>query len=130
VTQVQIQHVHNIKPPEKAGAPAAAPPAGPMAPGPMNPMPPGGSGPGRFPVNPQAGAAKPAVNEEDPNLVELGIYGISALYERYEAPKESGGPSGTPGPGGPAAPGPGGPAGPGPGGPGQAKPPAPPGPGR
>lgn len=63
-----------------------------------------------------APAAKPAVNEDDPNLVELAVYGIAALYESYDPNKPADtaapdptkkpptGPGPGPGPGGPTKP--------------------------
>ncbi len=104
VTQVQIQHVHNIKPPEKADAAPASAPAAPPT-GPAGPMPMGGSGGMGGPAG-TAQPAKPAVNEEDPNLVELGIYGISCLYDHYDPNKPPAG-SSEPPPPGHGAPGPG-----------------------
>jgi hypothetical protein len=102
VTQWQIQHVHNIKqehPTAPSGGQARA----------DNPMPPGPGippGPGGFPGN--AGQpAKAAGDEEDPNLVELAVYGIAALYEPFDASKKveagPGGPDKPPAAGGPAA---------------------------
>ncbi len=110
VTQVQIQHVRGIKPEappgDKAGAPANAggtnPPAGGSGLGPMG-MP--GVTPGAGNTGTTQAAAK---TEDDPNLVELAVYGIAALYENFEAFKaKAAAGSGGSGPGGPA---PGGPA--------------------
>jgi hypothetical protein len=112
VTQVQLQHVHNIKPEHTLtpAAPAAGRPEQPNGPGPMGMPDRGGtSGAGQ--------AAKPAGEEEDPNLVELAVYGIAALYEHFDpardaAPGDSAGPANTTGTGGsapPKTPAPGGP---------------------
>jgi hypothetical protein len=114
VTQVQIQHVRNIKPeaPPTTGNAGAGNPPG-------NNPPAGGSGPvgmnqGGGNVATTKGAAK---SEEDPNLVELAIYGIAAIYERFDPnkvnaspgqggppPGRAGGPGGPGGAGGPAGP--------------------------
>lgn len=76
---------------------------GPVRPGPgPGPTPPGpGTGPG--------GPKQVAPAEADPNLVEVAVYGIAALYERFD-PSAVGTPTKTPaGPGGkqPDKPGPG-----------------------
>jgi hypothetical protein len=50
-------------------------------------FPPGGPGPSPPPPGPGPGGGKPGPTEADPNLVELGIYGIAALYERFDPSK-------------------------------------------
>lgn len=102
ITQVQWQHAHGIK----SGALALAPGGGgieqpgPFPPG-MGPKPPKFPGGGMVPpgggmVPPGGGIVPPggilpggapsagAGDEDDPNLVELAVYGIAALYERYQ----------------------------------------------
>jgi hypothetical protein len=86
----------------KFGAPGAAGPAMPSMPG-------GFRGPGG-PGMPPGGTAGDAGDEADPNLVELTVYGIAVLYERFPPkPKPEGdanNPAGTPAPNGVPAPAP------------------------
>ncbi len=68
---------------------------------------PSGPSPGRFRAGATVGAAPVASSEDDPNLLEVAIYGIATLYERYP-PKNAAAEPGKPGAGGqpaPAAPG-------------------------
>jgi hypothetical protein len=81
------------------GVPGPGEPGGPGGPG--GPIGFGGPvGTGGFPGDPGASApgygttTQPTLSEEDANLVELGVYGVITLYERYrptpkgEAPKD------------------------------------------
>ena len=79
-------------------------------PGPV--MPPGAVGPGSpgYPGS-SSGSGQSVVSDSQitSGLVELSVYGIVSLYEKYEAPKPadagaSGTPSGTPQPGAPTTP--------------------------
>jgi hypothetical protein len=125
VTQVQINHVRNVRQPapgkEQTGNAASANPMNPM-----NPMgsglaavaPRGGAGsrvpteemgqtrptgsapqPGMVPGGTQTPAPTPG-SADDPNLVEVALYGIAALYERFDPSKVGGaGQPGAPAPG-------------------------------
>jgi hypothetical protein len=128
ITQIQLNHVRNVQSQLAAPpAPGQNPPHVGVAPPPPQP---GGRGRGRGPRGGPGGAPMPRPApgvvgqpqqtggaDADPNLVELCIYGVASLYEKYYEEK-------------PAAPPPGGPKGPNPPGPGGLpKPPAPAGPG-
>jgi hypothetical protein len=101
VTQVEMTHAANVHPqsePPPAERPAQAPANPGGKPGPM----PGGA-PG---LNPPArsGTAGSGAEADDPNLVELGIYGIAAIYENFEVYlKNKQKPGGAPGPATPPA---------------------------
>jgi hypothetical protein len=95
ITQVLLQHARGISPP--------APPSTDMGPmGPMGPLGTGGKGeprgerppfrPPMGPGGPMGGSGQPGVGEaEDPNLVELTVYGIAALFERFSTKKPEAG---------------------------------------
>ncbi len=126
ITQVQVQHVRNVQSQEAldeaAAGPGTTPGAGPAAPvrpapGPMPPGPgerrgfrgrrsmemrqPGGP-PGPGPMAQPPGVTATG-NEADPNLVELTVYGIASLYERFDEGNQQGqGPQGRGGRGGPS----------------------------
>jgi hypothetical protein len=90
ITQVMLQHARGIAPPLPASADMMTP-MGPMLP-PVGPL---GTGKGgdrdRTPPRPPVGPGGPGLpgvgQEEDPNLVELTVYGIAGLFERFPSKK-------------------------------------------
>jgi hypothetical protein len=86
VTQVEMTHIPGIQPQTQPAADGGGRPAGGAPPaneggrprvGPV--LGPGGNVPSRA-----AGGRTEASDANDPNLVELGVYGIAAVYENFE----------------------------------------------
>lgn len=127
-TQVQYQHIRGVGPPvaepastEDPKKPGFKPPTFPPFKSPITPgKPPPGDGP-RFPLPGGEDEGRPGIGgrpgdpapvgfDDDPNLVQLTIYGIASLYERHPsraavlAAAQASQP-GTPAPGTPPAPG-------------------------
>lgn len=87
ITQMQLKHVRDVSSQIQA-APAAGG-TGPMLPG--QPFP--GPGPGRegdqgYPGAPGSGTGLNAGPGFDPNLVEITVYGMTTLYEKFHVPTE------------------------------------------
>jgi hypothetical protein len=85
VTQVQWQQAHDIKPPAgESAAPAKGQPAGGGGKGPLSMGSPAPTSGGPL-LTPPGGTPSSGANadESDPNLLDLAVYGIASLYERY-----------------------------------------------
>ncbi len=87
ITQLQVRHVRDVfsqnqTPPTGTG----------MGPGGIAPMGPGGPGgerdPGGFPGMPGSGTNQPGGTAYDPNLIEVTVYGMATLYEKFHVAKE------------------------------------------
>jgi hypothetical protein len=96
ITQVGFQHVRDVTSLAET-LPGTEQPGGPMG-GPMGGPPPMGSGGGPPPkpggpppmggTGPGGPNKPPTVLGPDPNLVELNVYGIATLYEKFPIKKE------------------------------------------
>jgi hypothetical protein len=97
-TQVDFRHVRGIKPASAEGGPPGGDGAGPPPKFPRE-----GAFDGRVGGPPPEGGAEGAPrNEDDPNLIQLEVYGIAAVYQRpppKTKPNEAspGAPAGAPG---------------------------------
>lgn len=80
ITQVQVHHVRNIH--SDGTAPDSKPDSKPGG------RPPGGQVVGGHGVGGQGGVGQQHTGESDANLVEVCVYGIASLYERYWEKKE------------------------------------------
>lgn len=91
ITQTQVRHVRDVASQLEsvAGTGTPNPMGGGAMPGPpMGNRPPIGPGPGPGPGSDPTAGAGAAGNPLDPNLIELTVYGMSTLYEKFHITKE------------------------------------------